>query len=140
MPRFRVPCGVAQALDCDAIGRDLYRRRQARQSVWRLHLRQQRANLIVVCRLFAQRRHQSKLIQRRRTQIIHEPPDLANGKLRLALDLHHQFVRGGRVTLNQIVYRVQLQGQVPQRRSQPIVQVAPQAPSLLLARQHQPLA
>src|SRR5262245_33997864 len=80
--RLRMPCGVAKALDGDAIRRDLDRRRQTGQGVWRIYLHQQRAELIVLRRLFAERRDQPKLIQRRRAQVVYEPPDLANGKLR----------------------------------------------------------
>jgi len=83
---------------------------------------------------------QSEVVEGRRTERVHQTPDVGDGDLRLLLQAYQQLAGRFRIVLEQVLGHVEPQGEAAEHRPQTIVQITAQASPLLLARGHQAFA
>ena len=96
-------------------------------------------HLLALC-LLADGRDDPQIIQGGWPQAVYEPPHFGEGLLRSLLEARERLFGVLRPGPDQLARRMELQGKACQRGPNAIVQVAPQAPPLLLTRCDQSFA
>ena len=131
--RTRVPYDVGQRLGDDPVRGHLHGGRQFGQRCRRLDADPQRCIILTLPqhRLLAQRLHQSEAVQRRRPEVINQSADVLQ-RGRLVSQLDQQIRSPGRVMIQASERRLGVEDDAGEHRSEPVVQIPPEPPALLL--------
>src|SRR6266699_1741947 len=90
--------------------------------------------------LLAQGRYEAELVQRGWTHVVDQAADVSNRCLHVELQLGEELISSVRIVLEQVAGGVEPKREAGECRTEFVVQVASQAPTLLLASRDEPFA
>ena len=134
-----MPSRVRHRLERDPVGGDLHRGGQALELVGRVDLDAWMVGGAELLGLLPQRTDEPELVERGRAERVHEPAHVGDRVLDLRARVLEQRAGSGRLGDEQVLGRFDLERGARECRSEAVVEIAAQAPALLLSGGHQAL-